>query len=281
MIVMDKAKFVLTFLAASGIIMGGYFFANNIRNGDDALDGKKIKDTLGLTDPLRKGEADGDGFFQENGSAYTLTDAQGNITRMVAQSMFLKMRQMDQSGENPFGELDTSDPDTRAMIEDTIRDIPDTIFKTAIDTSELKITTDNSRSAKVRYIEGIGRITKKYFSGADIGRFTIGSTQELIDNVEKDCFGEGPSTKNAEISKAYEEVFREYKNMTVPSSYIALHKLMLGYFRELSDIYGAFGMCKEDPIRAYVGIDRLPDVYAKAPDIQNMLNEKASELGLQ
>jgi len=278
---MDKAKFVLTFLAASGIIMGGYFFANNMQESGDALSGQTAKNKLGLNDPLRANESSGGTFFQGSGSAYIPTNAQGNVTRMVAQSMFLKMRQMDQGGANPFGELDTRDPETRAMIEDTMRSVPSTIFATAIDSSELKITSDNSRTAKVRYIEGIRQATNKYFSGQAIDRFTIGSAQELIDSVEQDCFGNGNSKKNAEISKAYEEVYGTYKNMSVPSSYTALHKLILGHFRELSDIYEAFGQCKEDPIRAYVGIDRLPAVYAKAPDIQNMLNEKANELGLR
>lgn len=247
----------------------------------DALNGQATKNKLGLNDPLRANEAGDDTFFQGSGSAYVPTDAQGNVTRMVAQSMFLKMRQMDQNGSNPFGELDTSDPETRAMIEDTIHSVPSTIFSTAIDTKDLKIASDNSQTAKVRYLEGIRQATEKYFSGSDIDRFTVDTAQELIDNVEKDCFGEGTSEKNAEISKAYEEVYGTYENMTVPSSYIALHKLILGYFRELSDIYGAFGQCKEDPIRAYVGIDRLTVVYAKAPTIQNMLNEKATELGLR
>ncbi|OGM94094.1 hypothetical protein A2524_04200 [Candidatus Wolfebacteria bacterium RIFOXYD12_FULL_48_21] len=277
---MDKVKFVLTFLVASGIITGGYFFANNAPGISDAVDIKKIGNKLGLSDPLQSGGPDGGRLLQSVGSAYAPTDAQGNITRMVAQSMFLKMRQMDQGGENPFDGLDTSNPETRAMIEETIRSVPNTIFVTAIDSNDLKITADNSKSAKVRYMDGVSRITGKYFYNADADRLAVRSSQELIDNFQKDCFGSGASAKNAELSKVYGEVFESYKSMVVPSSWVAMHKMILGYFKELGDIYGAFGTCKEDPIRAYVGIDRLPNVYAKKIDIQKMLNEKAAELGL-
>lgn len=277
---MDKAKFVLTFLAATGIILGGYFFANKVPVIKNAVNGSAIGNKLGLNDALRAGSESGE-LFRGGGAAYVPTDAQGNITRMIAQSMFLKMRQMDQGGTNPFGGLDASDPETRAMLEDTIRNVPSTIFITAIDTKDIKTTTDNSRNAKLAYMEGVDRFTRKYFAGSGVDRFKVASTQELLNGIEQDCFGEGSSAKNLGISKAYGEIFAEYKALTVPSTWVAMHKLILGYFGELSDIYGSFGMCKEDPIRAYVGIDRLPEVYAKAPTIQKMLNEKAVELGLE
>lgn len=276
---MDKAKFVLTFLAATGIILGGYFFANKVPAIKEAMNGSAIGDKLGLDNPLRAGSAGGE-LFRDDGAAYVPVSAQGNITRMVAQSMFLKMRQMDQSGTNPFGGLDASDPEARAVIEETIRSVPSTIFKVAIDTSELKTTADNSRSVKLRYVESVSQITKTYFWEPGADRFALSSAQALVDNVQADCFGDAPSAKNAELSKAYGEIFESYKGILVPSSWVAMHKLILGYFKELSEIYGAFTTCKEDPIRAYVGIDRLPEVYAKAPTIQKMLNEKSVELGL-
>lgn len=282
MALMDKGKFMLTFVVAVAVIMGGYFFANSGRGIDNATGGQKSENKLGLTSPLQTSGSDKADAFQGSGTAaYVPTNAKGNITRMVAQSMFSKMQQMDRGGTNPFGTLDTSDPNTRAMIEETIQSVPGTIFVTAIDTSEIRTTADNSRSSKMRYVEGVSRITKAYFYTAAAKRFeTLRSSQELFNNLQQDCFGGSASAKNAELNKVYGDIFTAYKGLVVPSSWVAMHKMILGYFKELRDIYGAFGQCKEDPIRAYVGIDRLPEVYAKSPAIQKMLNEKAIELGL-
>ena len=277
--VMDKAKFVLTFLVATGIIMGGYFFANHVPGIKEAIDQKSDENKLGLNNPLTIDRLRQEGA-KGNGLGYVPTDAQGNITRMIAQSMFLNMQKLDQSGTNPFGGLDASDPEVRAVLEETIRSVPGEIFTTAIDTSELKMTSDNSRSSKTRYVEGVSRIVETYFYTPGASQLAIQSSQELIDNLHKDCFESGASAKNAELSKVYKNVLEAYKGLTVPSSWIALHKMILGHYKALGDIYGAFSQCKEDPIRAYVGIDRLPEIYAQAPTIQKMLNEKARELGL-
>lgn len=279
---MDKAKFVLTFAVAVAIIMGGYFLAN--KNQDDGVVAEKqtTGNKLGMDDPLQTNDAGtGDDPAKGTGGTYTPTDTKGNVTKMIAQSMFLKMKQLDESGTNPFGELNSKDPKTRALVEESINNVPETIFETTINTKDIKVTQDNSRSAKMRYIEGIDRITKARFAGAAGEKFKLASAQELTDNLDKDCFGDGSSDKNGVMSKAYEELFNDYKGLTVPSSWIAIHKAILGHFKELSDIYGAFGTCKEDPIRAYVGIDRLPEVYARTGDIQKMLNAKATELGLK
>lgn len=278
---MDKVKFALTFLVAAGIITGGYFFANNNSAIKEAIEKQTTGNKLGLDNPLQKGEVNGSASQGMN-KAYVPTDAKGNITMMIAQSTFMKMRQLDQTGTNPFGSLDTSDPKTRAIIENTVSNVPEAIFQTAISTSELKTTSDNSRTAKVSYLEGIGVITKKYFyTGSSADRFKIGSMQELTNSIETDCFGGGSLTRSAELSKAYGEVFEEYKLLTVPTSWISMHKQILMHFKELSDIYGAFENCKVDPVRAYVGIDKLPEVYARTSDIQKLLNEKAIELGLE
>lgn len=279
---MDKGRFMLTFAVAAAVILGGYFFANHIQSKKDAavVDEQKTDNKLGLENPLQVADSDKVDVSQGANTPYVPTNANGNVTRMVAQSLFSKMQQMDQGGKNPFGQLDTSDPQTRSMIEDTIQNVPDTIFATAISASEIKITADNSRDAKMRYMQGVSQITKQYFYTSDANQFTVKSSQELINNLQKDCFESDGSTKNAALSKEYKGVFEAYKGLTVPSSWVAMHKVILGYFKELGDIYGAFTQCKEDPIRAYVGIDRLPDVYAETSTIQKMLNEKAVELGL-
>lgn len=281
MMPMDKGKFMLTFAVAVAVIMGGYFFANNTRGVKSVPGGQETGNKLGLSNPLQTGTPDAKDAFRDSGATYVPTNPKGNITRMVAQSMFSKMRQMDNGGTNPFGQLDTGDPKTRAMIEETIQSVPSTIFTAAIDTRELKITADNSRSAKMRYMDGVSRITKAFFFSSGTSQLAIRSSQELTDNLQKDCFEGGASAKNAELSKAYGDIYGAYKGLVVPSSWVAMHKLILGYFKELGDIYGAFSQCKEDPIRAYVGIDRLSEVYAKSPAIQKMLNEKATELGLR
>lgn len=278
---MDKVKFILTFVVATGIIAGGYFLSSGTIDSSLIAEKNENKNKLGIDAPLLMGKKNSnDGSAWSEGDAYVPTDARGNITRMIAQSMFLKMKQLDASGTNPFGGLNVNDPKTRALVEESIGSVPETIFETRIDEKDLNIIKDNSVSAKKRYIEGIASITKDRFPKSVVDSLRLTSSRELIDNLNKDCFEDGSSVKHREASDVYGKAFDDYKNLAVPSAWISLHKAILVHFKELSDIYGAFERCKEDPIRAYVGIDRLPKVYAETKNIQKIIDTKATELGL-
>lgn len=276
---MDKVKFMATFVVAAGIIIGGYFLSAQNPMGEVAGQKQTTGDKLGLSNPLQTDSADTNGVAanQNYGTSYTPTDAGGNVTKMVAQSMFLKMKQLDQNGTNPFTGLDSQDPQTRALVEDSINNVPTAIFDARIEDKDINISKDNSRNAKIEYLKGIARITKDRLTGK--AEFTV-NKQELIDNLNSDCFGDG-STKNAELGHAYGVILNDYKNLIVPSDWLTMHKAIMGHFKELSDLYTAFSGCKDDPLKAYVGIEKLNEAYAQTKDIQNMIDAKAAELGLQ
>lgn len=279
MVVMQKEKFVLTFIVAVAIIVGGYFLAGTDPDGFIAAEKKMLGNKLGLDSALQ--ESGLDGGSGQAGALYMPTDANGNITKMVAQSMFLKMRQLDAKGDSPFDGIDPQNALTAEMIGDTVENIPGSIFEVKIDTKDIKITKDNTKSAKMKYIEGIDRITQKRFLGAAGTKFKPVSSEAFLNNFNTDCFEAGTSEKNIELSAAYLEIYNDYKNLTVPYAWMDMHKMILAHFKELSDIYGAFTQCKDDPIRAYVAIDRLPEVVAETADIQKVINKKASELGIR
>lgn len=276
--VMNRVKFVLTFLVVVGTMLGGYFLVQQKPDASEVIKQKAAGNKLGFDSAVQSNEVGLEGGLTQGlGLAYAPADANGNVTKLVAQSMFLKMKQLDEGGTNPFNGLDVNNPKTRAMVEESISSVPESIFETKIDSKDLKISSDNSRNAKIEYLRGIARITKERLTGQD--KFKV-AKQELIDNLNSDCFGDG-TAKNAELSNAYGVIFDDYKNLTVPSSWISVHKAILRHFKELGDLYGAFNKCKEDPIRAYVAMDRLPKVYAQTKSVQKMIDAKAAELGLK
>ena len=133
-----------------------------------------------------------------------------------------------------------------------------------IDNSQLKILLDNSKEAKTTYLENIQKITKERFSDPKYQR----SAEQLINNINNDCFIGEQNSLNREFSNLYQNLVNDYLNLTVPSDWVDIHKKIIIYFKKANLVYRDLAECLQDPIRGYVAIWALPQLISEGQQIQ-------------
>ena len=200
-----------------------------------------------------------------------------NLTQLVAQSMFGSMQKMDQSGENPFENFDSKNPENQKLIQEAIAGIqdPSLIFSAAIDDKDLKILADNSGEAKAEYIQNIEKINQKRFSDSKYQR----TSEQIANDVNNDCLGNG-SSLNRETAFLYQNLTNDYLNLIVPSDWSGLHKEIVNHFQKAHSVYLALADCSADPVKGYLAVKTLPQLTEKAREIQNLLESKTKEANL-
>lgn len=198
-----------------------------------------------------------------------------NLTQLVAQSMFGSMQKMDQSGENPFGNLDPNNPESRKLIAEALNNFqnPSLIFGQSIDNKDLKILSDNSKEAKAEYIQNIEKINQKRFSDSKYQR----SLEQIASDANNDCLGSG-SSLNLETAVLYQNLTNDYLSLSIPFDWLDLHKAIINHFQKAHSVYLALADCSADPIKGYLAVKTLPQLTEKAQEVQKLLEAKAKEI---
>ncbi len=211
-----------------------------------------------------------DSFLAERKSAQSV-----NLTQLVAQSMFGSMQKMDQSGENPFENFDSKNPENQKLIQEALNNFqdPSSIFGQSVDDKDLKILVDNSREAKMEYVQNIEKINQKRFSDPKYQR----SLEQIANDVNNDCLGNGYSL-NRETAILYQNLIDDYLGSNVPSNWLDLHKTIIGHFKKAHSIYLALADCSADPVKGYLAVKTLPQLIEKAQEVQKLLETKAKEI---
>jgi len=174
-----------------------------------------------------------------------------NLTEFVAKSSFTQMKKLDQSGQDPFA-IDPNDPANKEFIERAIAGIqnPETIFNFSINDRDLKISQDNSRENKARYMENFAKIMMKNVNN------------EIYKNPDKAVVAAVERNNTSDVKKLadiYGNIFDELINISTPSDYLKIHMDYLEISKKMKIIYSGIADFQNDPVKAALLIKLWPE----------------------
>jgi len=282
---MNPVKIAAIVLIISAGLVGSYFI---IKNSTSPLPSSQTQGVSALTPPIQNPlkwventvKSLADNFLVERGANIkTENEDTVNLTELVAQAMFNKMRSLDEEGKNPFeGQgFDLNDPKNQKLLQETVASIrdPSTIFNPKIEDKNLKISSDNSKEAKLVYLNSMQKIGQEYFSDPSFQR----EAEQIMKDIQLDCLGSG-NTINSKMASAYNDIATNYLNISVPSDWSNLHKELITHFKKGYLIFEAITNCVKDPIKGYVAAETLFQFGYENQIVREALKRKLVEVGL-
>lgn len=190
-----------------------------------------------------------------------------NLTKLLAESMFSQMRNMDQSGENPFETLNPNDP---KIIQEAVGNIQNlvSVLNQSINEKDIKISQDNSLANKGKYLEvTAGIILKK---SNELYKNPIKILEKAIDA--------GDVSEVNKLADAYQNVFNNFLNTEVPSDWLDFHRRHLSILKKFEMAYRAIADFQNDPVKAYLFIQVLPELAKADVEIKEEFYKKSLEM---
>jgi len=199
-----------------------------------------------------------------------------NLTEFVAKSSFTQMKNLDQSGQDPF-EIDPNDPANKEFIEKAVAGIgdPSSFFNPIVDDKDLKISQDNSKEAKIQYLRGIEQISKNRLNNPKYFR----DIEQMAKDIQVDCMTGGLSI-HKELAQLQWDLLNDYLNLTVPQDWLSFHRDFVNIHKKTNLIYSALANCFQDPIKGNLAIQIFPQMVEESKEIQSTFYAKRLEMGL-
>lgn len=193
-----------------------------------------------------------------------------NLTEMVGQLIFEKMKTLDQSGKSPFnGALDPKNPQTQTMINDVLSKLDySKIFTVSIPAGDVIVSGDNSNEKKSEYVQSVSEIIFKNLSGP-YGRPDL-ALGKMVDK--------GDASDVEKIASTYENIYNEISKIATPSDYENLHKKYLFFLKKASLIYRGIANLQNDPVKAQIFFQSVPDIAKEELDIKKEYAQKTQDL---
>ena len=195
-----------------------------------------------------------------------------NFTEFVAKSMFTQMKNFDQKGINPSNGLDLKNQEGQELIKQTLAEISDPsllIKDYQINDKDLKISKDNSSVKKVAYIEAIATII--YNNSNSLYKNPINVLEKLI---------LGDVSNANKLADTYQNIFNGFLNTEVPSDWLSLHKKYMTLLKKFENLYRGLTVFKQDPIKADLLTQMIPDMMSAEFQIQQEYLKKEKILGI-
>jgi len=157
--------------------------------------------------------------------------------------------------------------------EDAINQIQDPeliLGKITIDDKDIKISSDNSKEAKIQYLETTGKIILN-----NSNEFYVDPTKAL----EQISSGANVSGVN-QLADTYLEIFKKFLNTNVPSDWLGLHKRYLIIAKKFELAYRGMADFQNDPVKTYLLGEMLPGLIEIENQIKGDYANKEKELGI-
>ena len=264
----------IIFILSAGLI-GSYLIIKNsvptTENTENKEGSTSENNELSLKNPLQ--------WVEENVLNKTddksISDSQdnqsgNNLTQSLGQSIFEQIKPLVKASQNGEG----STPDINLMsgnlTEDFLREHSgDLNLISDIDDSKLKISRDNSRKAKIRYLNITGDFNKR-----DFGNFNKNYLEIIID-----VFRNSDTSSARQLANIYRNLADDYFNTEVPSDWVDFHKKMIIYFKNSETIYSAMAEYLNDPVKSYLALEMVEKISVDdAQEIENLINKKIQEV---
>ncbi|KKQ21476.1 MAG: hypothetical protein US36_C0019G0012 [Candidatus Wolfebacteria bacterium GW2011_GWC1_37_10] len=278
---MNRLKIAAIVLVMVSGLAGSYFIVKN--STPSLLSEKKLMENSGKSgissqSPIEwvKNLVSGDYSQSIGDSNNDLNNAKNgfnketaNLTETVAQSLFGKMKTMDQSGNDPFGNFDINNSENQKLVDEALVNLKNQ-FSLDFDLNEedLKISADNSLNNKARYLEETGKIILK--NADDFYNNPAKAVESAVD------MGNVSGVKN--LADTYQNIYSEFLNTSVPSDWLDLHKRYLEILKKSELIYRDLTDIQNDPIKAAVLIQILPEIVVKETEIKKEYYWKSMEI---
>lgn len=195
-----------------------------------------------------------------------------NMTKQAARVAFDQMKKLDQQGKNPFDPANASDPAVRKSIEASMGGSA-LLDEVIVTTRDIKVSADNSRAAKMRYIKKAQEVTARHPVTQEHKDAIIG----MQDNVKRAC-SDGDPGVNGAIAKYYEGMANDYAGITVPSQWAGIHMEGIRHFKQGKIIFDAISNCVTDPLKGYSAIQILPQFGMDAQSIKDSLEKVYTDI---
>ena len=277
---MNRFRSIATFFVISIGLAGSYFILKNSGSLPEIkpVNNGSSNDLLAQTqkNPIKWVE---NAVLNESNGQTAKAANSYNATDFFAKSLFEKLKSLDQTGKNPFEIIDPRDLNNQKFVNGVVNELnkESLSFDQTVNNSDLKISADNSKEAKIIYLQAVAEITKSRFNDAKYQR----SADQIISDIESDCTKSASSiSTNEKIAGLYHDLVNDYLNLSAPSDYLSLHKNIIVHFKKSEAVYGAIANCFNDPIKGYIATQELSNLADNTQNIQNILVKKYNESGL-
>lgn len=276
---------VVTGLVGSYYIINGLNFLPSLEvniNNSEIKDKNGTNEKLSYESPVQspikwlKDSIDGNSGTSTDGQVINSGD---NLTKYIADSLFGQMKSADNKGINPFEILDPKNSDGQKMMASALGnfDNPELVFIPIINEKNLSISSDNSKEAKIKYLNEIGGLIQKSSIENPEGPR---SPSQIIDDIKVDCNKFNQNSQNNKISALAKDFAGDLMKLTVPSGWLNFHKQIIYNFERTSLIYAGLANCSNDLIRGYLAAQELLKLSDESKKINNSLIEKYKEVGM-
>lgn len=202
-----------------------------------------------------------------------------NLTGYIAKSLFGQMKSADSSGINPLSVLDPNNKDGQKMMANTLGNLdnPELVFIPTIDEKSLNISSDNSKDAKIDYLNKIGElIQENSLQNLKHKR----SADQIISDMKTDCKTFNPDSPNKVVSESAQSFTNSLIKVSVPSDWVSFHKEMIYNLERTSLIYSGLANCSNDLIRGYLAAQELLKLSDEFKKVNESLISKYKEVGM-
>lgn len=199
-------------------------------------------------------------------------ESNGNLTKLVAGSIFSGMRQMDEENKNPseyFNPSNPSDPNSKKAVEAALINLKDPLsfLNVSISDGDLKISPDNSKESKINYLKLTAEII-------------MNNSNEFFDNplkaLEKLMYGDASALNK--VINSYAEIYKGFLSISAPSDWLGLHKSYLEILKKTELVYRGMADFQNDPIKASLLGEALPQIVKAEAEIRGKYYQKETEL---
>lgn len=279
------------FVIVAGLI-GAYFIINNgvgIKSSGEKSKEDLSGNSAGLTDknPIQwlnnlvfknkeskesGGESKIAGIKNELSANKDLSSV--NLTELIANSTFNQMKMLDQSENDPFGNLDPQSSESKKFIEEAMAQIGDSsslLGDYQINDKDLKISSDNSFLKKADYLMATGKIIYNNYAN--------NLYPNPVKILEKLILGNTVDAEKA--ADIYQNVFNAFLKTETPSDWLDMHKRYLTLLKKLENLYRGLTVFKQDPVKADLLVQMIPDMLRAEAEIQQEYFKKEQEMGIK
>ena len=209
-------------------------------------------ESLGLND-----KADGNNF--DNVALF-------NLTEFVAKSVSNQMQTLDQKGvEN----IDPNDPQNQEAIKKAMAELQNfSLFDESINDKDLKISQNNSKETKRKYLMETGQIILKNSNN------DYKNPQKALENFSDNFNVSGVR----QIADAYSKIFDGFLNTQVPSDYLSLHKRYVVLLKKAKETYQGLVDYSNDPVRAALSMQLTPKIVEAELNIKQEYLQEAFKI---
>ena len=140
-----------------------------------------------------------------------------------------------------------------------------------VDQKKFKISQDVSSDNQIQYIKNLMSISQKRFSG-----FNKTSREVLNEIIEKKN-----NSSAIHLADIYKTIADDSYLITIPANWVDFHKAFLSHFYSAETMWTAIANFQEDPLRAYLAAQFIPNLESSAKGVQVLIARGMSKNNLE